>query len=234
MVRRFWLLLLPLPLVSLLAVPLPAAADRGTVVARYGFDAGSGRVAESTDDSGNGHTLYAAGTGRVAAVAHDGGRAVRFPSGCCAVLEAASGPALNPGRAAFRFGATVRLTRAQTSPGSNVVQKGYASGPGGEWKLQVDGYAGQPSCVLVGAGSPAIHLALAGRSVADGRWHQLTCLRAGGELSISVDGTVAATTAIPADLAVDNGLPVRIGGKGAGRGNDQFHGEVDDVFIAIG
>ena len=60
MVRRFWLLLLPLPLVSLLAVPLPAAADRGTVVARYGFDAGSGRVAESTDDSGNGHTLYAA------------------------------------------------------------------------------------------------------------------------------------------------------------------------------
>jgi hypothetical protein len=72
------------------------------------------------------------------------------------------------------------------------VQKGYAAGPGGEWKLQVDGYAGRPSCVLVGAGSPVIHLAVAGRSVADGRWHRL------------------------------------------GRGNDQFHGAVDDVFVATG
>ena len=229
MVRFSWLVL-----VLVLAAPIPAAADPGTVVVRYGFDAASGTVTGTTDDSGHGHTLHAVGTRPVAAVGHDAGRAVRFPSGCCAVLETRSSPELNPGRAAFRFGATVRLTRAQTSPGSNVVQKGYASGPGGEWKLQVDGYAGQPSCVLVGAGSPAIHVALAGRSVADGRWHQLTCLRAGGELSISVDGTVAATTAIPADLAVDNGLPVRIGGKGAGRGNDQFHGEVDDVFIAIG
>ena len=86
-------------------------------------------------------------------------------------------------------------------PGENVVQKGYATSPGGEWKLQVDGYAGRPSCVLVGAGAATRYVALAGGSVADGQWHQLTCRRTGTALSIAVDGTVAGVRSVPAALA---------------------------------
>ena len=64
MVRFSWLVL-----VLVLAAPIPAAADPGTVVVRYGFDAASGTVTGTTDDSGQGHTLHAVGTRPVAAVA---------------------------------------------------------------------------------------------------------------------------------------------------------------------
>lgn len=223
--------------VSLLADSRAAAGAAGAeVVARYGFDAVSGVVTGSADDSGHGNALHAIGGGQVAAVAHDAGRALRFPAGCCArvVLEAAPSPVLNPGRAAFSFGAWVRLTADETSPGANVVQKGYSDSPGGQWKLQVDGSAGRPSCRVVGAGARTGYLAMAGRSVADGRWHQLTCRRTANQLSLNVDGAVQAVRAIPADLTVANDVPLRIGGKGVGRANDQFHGEVDDVYLSLG
>ena len=208
----------------------PAGSASGAVVARYGFDAAPG-----ADDSGNGHLLRAVGAGQLTWVPHGAGHAIGFPA-CCApvVLEAASGPDLNPGRAAFSYGATVLLAADRTGPGENVVQKGYATSPGGEWKLQVDGYAGRPSCVLVGAGAATRYVALAGGSVADGQWHQLTCRRTGTALSIAVDGTVAGVRSVPAALAVDNAVPLRIGGKGAGPGNDQYHGAVDDVFVERG
>jgi Concanavalin A-like lectin/glucanases superfamily len=200
-----------------------AAADHPGIVVRYGFDA---------DDPGHGPPLRVVGAGQLSRVPHGAGYAIGFPAGGTSViLEAASSPALNPGRMAFSYGASVLLPADRTSPGENVVQKGYATSAGGEWKLQVDGYPGQPSCVLVGAGARTRYVAWAGQSVADGQWHRLTCRRSGTRLSIEVDGTVAAETPIPADLAVDNGLPLRIGGKGAGADDDQFHGDVDDVFV---
>ena len=238
MVRNIsYRILLAAPLaVSLLGDARAAAVPAAGVVASYAFDGVSGVVSGVTDDSGHGHALRVLGGGPVTAVAHDAGRALRFPAGCCprAILEAASDPALNPGRAAFGYGASVRLTAAETSPGANVLQKGYFTSPGGQWKLQVDGYAGRPSCVLVGAGTRTGHLVAARRSVADGRWHRLACRRTADRLSISVDGAVEATRAIPMDLTVANDVPLRIGGKGTGGANDQFHGELDDVFLTVG
>ncbi|GHJ46593.1 hypothetical protein Cs7R123_39350 [Catellatospora sp. TT07R-123] len=181
--------------------------------------------------------------GELTFVAHDSGLAVRFPDSChaasedtCprAILEVADSAGLNPGLRPLHWGAAVFLTAGETSKGSNVVQKGYSM-TGTQFKLQVDGYEGKPSCVVSGPvdGKNHIFVALADRGVADGGWHRVECSRNGAKLLVLVDGKPSGETDLPADLAIDNEAPVRIGGKGAATNNDQFHGMIDDVFVDI-
>jgi hypothetical protein len=212
----------------------PAArASAGTAVLRYSFDQGT-----PVDESGHGHALttHAVRGGATLAVAHGTGRALRFPRHCSGrkcpriVLQTASTDELNPGAAPFRYGATVLLPKRQTTRGQNVLQKGY-SHAGGQYKLQVDGKAGRPSCILVGTGRHVIHQARSATSVADGAWHSIECRRAGAVLTVVVDGVVRGTAVIPATLSVANGAPLSIGGKGAYADNDQFQGTLDDLWI---
>lgn len=215
----------------------PAAqAAPGTPVLRYSFD-----QATPSDESGHGHALtsYAVRGGATLAVAHGTGQALRFPKHCTGrkcprvVLQTASTDELNPGTAPFRYGATVLLPKKQTTKGQNILQKGY-SHTGGQYKLQVDGKAGRPSCVLVGTGRHRIYQARSATSVADGTWHSIECHRAGALLTVTVDGTVRGTAAIPANLSVSNGAPLSIGGKGAYADNDQFQGTLDDLWVSRG
>jgi hypothetical protein len=177
--------------------------------------------------------------GATLAVAHGTGQALRFPKHCSGrkcprvVLQAASTDELNPGAGPFRFGATVLLPKQETTNGQNVLQKGYSSA-GGQYKLQIDGKAGRPSCVVVGTGQRRIHQARSPISVADGAWHSIECQRAGAQLTVVVDGVVRATAAIPAALSVSNQAPLSIGGKGAYANNDQFQGTIDDLWITKG
>ncbi|GAB1644802.1 LamG-like jellyroll fold domain-containing protein [Krasilnikovia sp. MM14-A1259] len=216
--------------------PAPTGQDATGFVARYGFDTATGN-----DDSGNGHTLrlVARHRGTVRAIAHNTGRGIEFPARCSggrcphAVLQARSSAALNPGFLPLAFGATVLLPPAQTSSGQNIVQKGY-SRTSSQYKLQVDGAAGRPSCVLVGVLEPRIRMARSRISIADGRWHTLQCERRGGWLRIIVDGVVQGQRRVPPLLTVVNWCPLSIGGKGAYADNDQFHGGIDDVWVRIG
>lgn len=207
-----------------------------TVAMRYSFDrATSGPI----DESGNAHALTALSSrgGAVRTVSHDTGQALEFPVKCTdascpkVVLQTASAADLNPGQASFRYGATVLLARDQTTAGQNVLQKGY-SAAGGQYKLQIDGSAGRPSCALVGTGKARIHLARSTVTVADGTWHTIECRRDSTTLTILVDGVPRGSAAIPADLSVSNTAPLSVGGKGAYRDNDQFHGALDDVWLS--
>ncbi|WP_344616724.1 LamG-like jellyroll fold domain-containing protein [Dactylosporangium salmoneum] len=195
---------------------------------RYTFDGGLGSL----------HPRQAAG-GELAMVPHDGGLAVRFPPRCAhygapscprAILQ--SGPVgfLNPGRGAFTYGASVLVGPDETSKGANVVQKGFSVGDS-QFKLQVDGEAGRPSCVIVGTGSDTIFVALASRSVADGRWHRIACARGNALLTVAMDGVEVGRTAIPSSLSIANDDPLCIGGKGTSANNDQFVGVIDDVYV---
>ncbi|GAA3204696.1 hypothetical protein GCM10010532_025960 [Dactylosporangium siamense] len=222
--------------------PVEVAAP--VVVARYTFDA-AGNGATVTDDSGHGHTLIpSAGHGGKVRLADrlgmaTGGRAADFPARCTgkrcphAVLQTPDTPELNPGAGPIRYGATVRLTRKDTGSGQNVVQKGY-SASGSQYKLQIDGAAGRPSCVFADAAVHAIHVAMSDVSVSDGLWHRLECRRSGTTLTVLVDDAVRGTATLPAELSVVNTVPLSIGGKGNGMDNDQFHGALDDVWIARG
>lgn len=204
---------------------------------RYTFD-GAFPLA---DVSGHGHDLTPVSRhgGSFTTVAHDGGSALAFPPPCdeepCPriALRSATTTGLNPGRRPLRYGASVRLAGDETTKGENILQKGY-SAMGSQYKLQVDGALGRPSCVLVGDRSPLIHMAVSSVSVADDRWHTLECRRAGGRLTILVDDHTRGVTTIPADLSVRNTMPFSVGGKGSYLDNDQFQGVLDEVWVSIG
>ncbi|RZU51772.1 concanavalin A-like lectin/glucanase superfamily protein [Krasilnikovia cinnamomea] len=234
---------LPMPARAPGSAPSPAAAPAppggpgaGALIARYDFENNP-----AIDDSGNGHNLriVARNRGTVRATPHANGHAVAFPAKCrggrCpqVVLQTRSAASLNPGPLPLAFGATVLLTPTQTSKGQNIVQKGY-SRTSSQYKLQIDGAAGRPSCVLVGVQRPRIRMVRSRVSVADGRWHTLECQRRGRWLRIIVDGVVQGRRPVPVTLAIANWSPLSIGGKGAYHDNDQFHGSVDDVWVRIG
>ncbi|MEV4517352.1 LamG-like jellyroll fold domain-containing protein [Dactylosporangium sp. NPDC049525] len=221
--------------------PVEVAAP--VIVARYTFDAADNAANGATvpDDSGHGHTLTSSAGhgGKVRLAERLTGRAADFPARCAgkkcphAVLQAPDAPELNPGTGPVSYGATVRLTKKDTGSGQNIVQKGY-SASGSQYKLQIDGAAGHPSCVFADATVHAIHVAMSDVSVSDGAWHRLECRRAGTTLTVLVDDAVHGTAVLPAELSVVNTVPLSIGGKGNGNDNDQFHGTLDDVWIARG
>ncbi|MCY7396865.1 MAG: hypothetical protein LH468_12090 [Nocardioides sp.] len=165
------------------------------------------------------------------------GAAVAFPARCdaksgCprAMVEVAADPELDPGEEDFEYGASVLLAPDQTTKGSNIVQQGRFGAEGGQWKLQVDGDEGEPSCVVR---SGATVLVVSSEvAIADAGWHHLTCRRDGEGLGISVDG--AAEQAQGRTGSVSSALPVRVGSPGVGNRDDQFHGSIDDVFLRIG
>ena len=204
---------------------------------RYTFD--SGITGPVLDDAGRLPLRIRRAGGELSTVPHDGGLAVRFPRPCehygaqsCARAILQSGPAefLNPGRGAFTYGASVLVGPDETSKGANVVQKGFSVGDS-QFKLQVDGAAGYPSCVIVGTAGPTIYVALASLTVADGRWHRVECARRDALLTVAVDGQVKGRSAIPSSLSMVNADPLCIGGKGTSANNDQFAGAIDDVFV---
>ena len=215
-------------------------APASPYVASYNFDS---TVADGTfdDGSGQGHLLrsLAVNGGAVRTVPHGNGQGVSFPPKCagatCArvVLQAADAPGLNPGAKDLRYGADILLSPAETSSGENVLQKGYSTA-GGQYKLQVDGVSGRPSCVMSGRTDRRIHVAKSPTSIADGKWHTVECRRAGTTLAVLVDDRPGGSTTIPATLEVVTGQPLSIGGKGTGENNDQFHGSLDDVWVGIG
>jgi hypothetical protein len=217
--------------------PSAHAAVTPNYLVHYTFD----EPAPLADVSGHGHDLTPVSRhgGTYFTVRHGNGSALVFPPPChldpCPKIALRAWPAadLNPGARPFRFGAMVRLDPDETTKGENVLQKGY-SASGSQWKLQIDGAEGRPSCVFVDDRRRAIHLALSSVGVADGKWHTLECRRAGSKVTVLVDRVRRGGMTIPADLAVDNQIPLSVGGKGSFSNNDQFQGALDDVWVSIG
>jgi hypothetical protein len=200
-----------------------------------------GSPPEYRDALGNDHRgrVVVANAGSVTPVPGppDHGLAVAFPSSCTeaagcprAMVEVPADRSLDPGTLPFAYGATVWLAPDQTAVGSNIVQKGRFGTSGGQWKLQIDGLAGEPSCVV--RSDDDIVTVRSSVSVADSQWHRVVCRRDADAVSIDVDGAVDREPARTG--AVESAMPVRIGSPGVGDHDDQFHGLIDDVFLAIG
>jgi hypothetical protein len=112
------------------------------------------------------------------------------------------------------------------------MQKGFSVGGGSQWKLQVDGANGHPSCVVVGEGESRIHTVYADITIADGTWHDVSCRRDETKLVITVDGAHRKSATIPKNLTISPSGPMRIGGKSLKPDNDQFFGTLDDVYVS--
>jgi hypothetical protein len=230
------------------AVPSPDAPSdreahvrvaRAPVVIRYTFDGG---VHQPITDTQGGHPLHPLGQngGALSLVPQGKGLAVQYPARCklprelrCprAILEGTRDDSLNPGTRPLQYGASIMMTAADLADGANVVQKGYSVGRVSQFKLQVDHGAGHPSCVI--AGPNRIYRAEPSINVADGTWHDLMCTRNRFRLTMTVDGVPRAWVRVPPNLVIANAEPLRVGGKGPSRGNDQYAGKIDNVFLAI-
>jgi hypothetical protein len=208
-------------------------------VASYNFDT---TVADGTydDGSGKGHLLRAVtrNGGALTTTPHGNGQALVFPARCTGdtcprvVLQSADTADLNPADKDLSYGASVLLGKAEGASPENILQKGYNAG--GQYKLQIDGTTGKPSCGMSDVSASTVYLARSRASIADGQWHTLECRRTGATLSILVDDQVQTSTAIPDTLSVTTTQPFSLGGKGVGADNDQFHGSLDDVWIKVG
>jgi hypothetical protein len=167
------------------------------------------------------------------------GRSLAWPPPCVErrcyrpILEVPDDPSLDPQDRPLQFGARVRMNPDQTSAGENIIQKGFSRGGQSQWKLQVDGADGTPSCVLVGLGDDEIHRVESEVPVADGEWHDVICRREGARWSINVDGQEVVIP-VPAGLVIETDAPVRIGGKNTKPDNDSFLGELDRVWVTTG
>ena len=232
-----------LPNEGTFAPPLPTgkvAIAGGPVSLRYTFDGG---VRRPITDAAGEHQLLPLGQngGELRLVPQGTGFAVAYPRRCTlpqdqacprAILQGLRDDSLNPGTRSIQYGASVLMTRSDLSDGANVVQKGYSVGGGSQYKLQVDHLLGHPSCVIAGQ-RHWIYRAEPWIDVADGRWHDLLCSRTADRLTISVDGVERAWVNVPPRLSIANPEPLRVGGKGPAKGNDQFAGEIDNVFVSI-
>jgi concanavalin A-like lectin/glucanase superfamily protein len=220
--------------------PGKIGAATGPISLRYTFDGG---IDQPITDASGGHELRPLGQngGTLSLVPQGLGLALEYPQRCTlvrerdcprAILEGWRDDALNPGVRRLQYGASVMMTHADLSDGANVVQKGYSVGGVSQFKLQVDHRQGHPSCVITGNRS-RIFRAEPRLDVADGTWHDLACIRNATRLTIVVDGLEQAWVTLPPGLSIANAEPLRVGGKGPGNGNDQFAGEIDNVFLTI-
>jgi hypothetical protein len=242
---------------GLAAVAAPATASAApTDELRYG-----GRMASPTqvvDQSGSGldGTVLSANGGTVQSVLEaDGDRILRFPGETCdkapcpqAVISPADSEKLIDGGASgtFAFGAEIRLT-SPPSPGAgmNVVQFGLALDGEDQWKLQVD--YGYPSCRW-SDGKTTVLLdgatAMPSRMKVD-TWYQVRCARLSDalfELRVldGATGKVVTSLQDAGDLGpITPDGTVHIGGKAINpelvdAETDQYHGDLDQVFISRG
>jgi hypothetical protein len=236
-------------LTALLTLPLLGAPAHAVVepiapgvVARYNFDGGAteGKISELSG-RGTALTVRGAANGQIAFTTEGAGRFAAFPGLCAAtattcakaLLEAPDDADLDPGTRNFTWAASVRISRAQLSGNANVMQKGVAN-TDSQWKMQIGGRTGRAQCVLVARGTGQTFSALSAKPVADGNWHRIVCERAGASLAVSVDGVPGARTALPATAAVDNAMPLRIGGPNFSKDADMYHGQLDDIYVQLG
>lgn len=223
-----------------LVVPLAGGAPTGSMIQaaagnelRFTFDNGeslrAGTVVRDVSGHRNRGRVVVAPRGRIAPDRGIVKRGADYPAKGRAIIESRDRRSLDPRRKSFRFGAAIKVTSRQARAESNIIQKGFFLQPGGQWKLQLDGN-GSPSCVVNGSRGRVITHSLV--SVADGRWHRLECRRTPGAVSVWVDGKrrgrVFGSTGV-----VANDAPVRVGGSKIARGNDQFRGDLDSVFVDV-
>jgi hypothetical protein len=114
-------------------------------------------------------------------------------------------PEVDPGDRSYSVEIRYRTRQAN---GANLVQKGQAHSPGGQFKIQVP--EGNPQCYFkgdrgkVGATSP--------EKINDGAWHVLRCVRTASSVSLYVDGELRKSHQGSVGT-IDNALPMTIGGK---------------------
>ncbi len=137
---------------------------------------------------------------------------------------------LNPGT--LPYAVTMTLKFKPGANGSNVLQKGQSSSPGGYFKLEID--KGAVSCLYRGTtGSGAVGTG----TISDGAFHTITCARSTTGITMTVDGRQTASRTVKTG-SISNAAGLVIGGKASCNQTtvqcDYFPGTIDSVQIDAG
>jgi hypothetical protein len=142
------------------------------------------------------------------------------------IITVADNAMLDPG--SRDYAVTIRL-RTRYHFG-NVVQKGQATVPGGNWKFQIPN--GIVQCLFRGSAGSII--VSAHHAINDGAWHTVRCDRTVNRVAMTVDG-VGEAYRNGRTGTIANSWPVTIGGKVACDqvhvGCDYYAGDLDGVEI---
>lgn len=215
-------------------------AKAGAQTFRFNFDHGETLKPGTRvrDVSGHGHfgIVKVSGNGHLT-VLDNGvkGRAAGFPrarpGAGRAIIKIESEPALNPRKRPFSFGASVRVTPKQAPHGKdpNILTKG--SDTTSKWKLHL--ITAKPRCVFTGAATEII--LTSPDPIDNGTWHRVVCSRSGKIHQLLVDGALKDQSTNAFSGKFTSRAPVKVGGRAVGKAghNDQFHGDLDNVFLQI-
>jgi hypothetical protein len=206
----------------LLATLGPAQA--ATVVASWSMNDTGGTMADS---SGRGHT----GTLQNVTVGQPGmsGTAYGFTKKPSYVTVPSSAD-FSPGTGNFRFTLSVRFGAPPSGSVADfdLLRRGLSSTAGGDYKAEILS-SGRAFCLYRGTAG-AVSLG-AGPSLADNRWHTITCARVGESVVLSVDASSWSKAGKIGSIT--NSASVFIGAKNSA-GEDQYTGLMDAVSVTKG
>jgi hypothetical protein len=143
---------------------------------------------------------------------------------------------LDPLEKDIKLRARVKVTDAPMDDDSyDVVRKGLAGRPGGQYKMEIkraaDPTVGKLNCLFQGSGGTVNKVSR--RDIVDREWHTLECIKTSTSVVARVDGRRGSTKAGRAG-SISNPTNVLVGAKTVVPLDDTFDGKMDFVSIEIG
>ena len=160
--------------------------------------------------------------------------AYRF-NGRSSRVEVPNASALNPEMRNFSYSVAVRLR--SVPPGNDtfdLLRKGNTTSIGGEYKVEIVNINGKARARCTAGDLNGVRLGATPRtpSLADGKWHVITCSRLGVHWSAEVDGVTA--QAVGRLGRIDNNDPLTMGAKMYRlKWQDYFPGDLDEASVTM-
>jgi hypothetical protein len=224
MVRMKRTVVLSATVIVVLLLAAPSYADVLLTGADWQMDETSGQMIDSSGNNNNGTPKDVVRTG--SAYVFNGSTSY------VAVPDAGS---LDPQAKDIKLTARIRVNgQALDDDSYDIVRKGLAGRPGGDYKMEIkraaDPTVGKLHCLFKGDGGTVDKVAR--RDIVDGNWHKLECIKTSTSVVARVDGKSGSTKAGSAG-SIANGSAVMVGAKTADPLDDTFDGKMDFVSIDI-
>jgi hypothetical protein len=226
MVRMKRTVVLSATVIVVLLLAAPSYADVLLTGADWQMDETSGQMLE--DSSGNNNNGTPKDVVRT-------GSAYVF-NGSTSYVAVPDAGSLDPQAKDIKLTARIRVNgQALDDDSYDIVRKGLAGRPGGDYKMEIkraaDPTVGKLHCLFKGDGGTVDKVAR--RDIVDGNWHTLECIKTSTSVMARVDGKSGSTKAGSAG-SIANGSAVMVGAKTADPLDDVFDGSMDFVSIEIG
>jgi hypothetical protein len=224
MVRMKRTVVLSATVIVVLLLAAPSYADVLLTGADWQMDETSGQMIDSSGNNNNGTPKDVVRTG--SAYVFNGSTSY------VAVPDAGS---LDPQAKDIKLTARIRVNgQALDDDSYDIVRKGLAGRPGGDYKMEIkraaDPTVGKLHCLFKGDGGTVDKVAR--RDIVDGNWHTLECIKTSTSVVARVDGKSGGTKAGSAG-SIANPTNVMVGAKTADPLDDMFDGSMDFVGIDI-